>query len=120
MALPVFKIGRSPLARGGWVRLPGASAKLTCSFSRNDRARVGTLHREGDKWLPTLAPINGRTLGSRLTPPLVHQCDLCGERRYIGSVLSSRSAARDEMMCVCDDCQNKLSRYVDDEGTLGG
>ena len=26
MALPVFKIGRSPLTRGGWVRLPGASA----------------------------------------------------------------------------------------------
>ena len=30
MALPVFKIGRSPLTRGGWVRLPGASAK-NCS-----------------------------------------------------------------------------------------
>ena len=26
VALPVFKIGRSPLTRGGWVRLPGASA----------------------------------------------------------------------------------------------
>ena len=26
MALPVFKIGRPPLTRGGWVRLPGASA----------------------------------------------------------------------------------------------
>jgi len=29
VALPVFKIGRSPLTRGGWVRLPGASASLT-------------------------------------------------------------------------------------------
>ena len=28
VALPVFKIGRSPLTRGGWVRLPGASANL--------------------------------------------------------------------------------------------
>ena len=54
------------------------------------------------------------------TPPLVHQCDLCGERRHIGSVLFSRSGARDEMMWVCDDCQNKLARCVDDEGTLGG
>ena len=26
VALPVFKIGRSPPTRGGWVRLPGASA----------------------------------------------------------------------------------------------
>ena len=28
VALPVFKIGRSPFIRGGWVRLPGASANL--------------------------------------------------------------------------------------------
>ena len=28
VALPVFKIGRSPQSRGGWVRLPGASAIL--------------------------------------------------------------------------------------------
>src|SRR5438132_14364482 len=28
VVLPVFKIGRSPLTRGGWVRLPGASASL--------------------------------------------------------------------------------------------
>ena len=28
VALPVFKIGRSPLTRGGWVRLPGASATI--------------------------------------------------------------------------------------------
>ena len=29
MALPVFKIGRSPPTRGGWVRLPGASANFS-------------------------------------------------------------------------------------------
>src|SRR5256885_12120365 len=32
VALPVFKIGRSPFARGGWVRLPGASASLRSPF----------------------------------------------------------------------------------------
>ena len=35
VALPVFKIGCSPLARGGWVRLPGASAnRLACASTR--------------------------------------------------------------------------------------
>ena len=34
VALPVFKIGRSPFARGGWVRLPGASAILRSRCAR--------------------------------------------------------------------------------------
>ena len=52
--------------------------------------------------------------------PPVHQCALCGNRRQTGSVLTSRPGPSNDMLWVCGDCQHKLSRRVDDEGTLGG
>jgi hypothetical protein len=41
VALPVFKIGRSPLTRGGWVRLPGASANLRSRMKAKVARRSG-------------------------------------------------------------------------------
>ncbi len=46
VALPVFKIGRSLLTRGGWVRLPGASA---IQWEWCHRRATGTVPR-GEKW----------------------------------------------------------------------
>src|SRR6185503_763177 len=40
VALPVFKIGRSPLTRGGWVRLPGASAIRHPKSIRNPQSEI--------------------------------------------------------------------------------
>jgi hypothetical protein len=40
VALPVFKIGRSPRLRGGWVRLPGASASLRVLHSKAGSPRL--------------------------------------------------------------------------------
>ena len=47
VALPVFKTGRPPLTRGGWVRLPGASAINLLSslhFLISDRPSPQCLH----------------------------------------------------------------------------
>src|SRR5438093_1092292 len=41
VALPVFKIGRSSLTRGGWVRLPGASANLRAKVVHRSAEREG-------------------------------------------------------------------------------
>ena len=49
-----------------------------------------------------------------------HQCELCGGRRSAGSTLASQPDAGAPMLWVCDDCQHKLARRVDDEGVLGG
>src|SRR5205823_4910325 len=83
VVLPVFKIGRSPLTRGGWVRLPGASASLrspdaslrllrsvrlqpdvnnaiTCSvFERSSRTMSACAARSSStEWLPVATAID--------------------------------------------------------------
>ena len=49
-----------------------------------------------------------------------HQCALCESQRVTGSLLSAQPSASGPALWVCDDCQHKLSRRVDDEGSLGG
>lgn len=49
-----------------------------------------------------------------------HMCSLCGSHRLAGSLLAFRPGSGDGMDWVCDDCQRKLARRVDDEGALGG
>ena len=51
---------------------------------------------------------------------LAQLCSLCQEHRLGGSLLSFRPGTSHAMLWVCDDCQNKLARRVDDEGALGG
>ena len=48
-----------------------------------------------------------------------HMCALCVQRRTYGRLL--RPADTDEAaIWVCEDCQHKLTRCVDDEGVKGG
>ena len=47
-------------------------------------------------------------------------CSLCGSHRLTGSLLAFRPGTDEGMVWVCDDCQHKLARRVDDEGALGG
>ena len=47
-------------------------------------------------------------------------CDLCGFRRFEGKPLLSRVDMTPTTIWVCADCQHKLARHIDDEGTLGG
>ncbi len=47
-------------------------------------------------------------------------CSLCASHRLTGSLLTFGPGTGEEMAWVCDDCQHKLARRVDDEGTLGG
>ncbi len=61
--------------------------------------------------------IGGSMAGS---PRPSHLCEVCGSHRLAGGPLLSRLDAASTMMWVCADCQHKLSRRVDDEGTLGG
>jgi hypothetical protein len=49
-----------------------------------------------------------------------HVCSLCASHRITGSLLAFRPGTGDGMVWVCDDCQHKLARRVDDEGALGG
>ncbi len=49
-----------------------------------------------------------------------HLCEVCGSHRLTGGPLLSSHDAASSMMWVCSDCQHKLARRVDDEGTLGG
>ena len=49
-----------------------------------------------------------------------HVCSLCDSQRLTGSLLAFRPGTGDAMVWVCDDCQHKLARRVDDEGALGG
>ena len=49
-----------------------------------------------------------------------HECALCEKQRMTGSLLSAQPSASGAALWVCDDCQHKLSRRVDDEGSLGG
>ena len=49
-----------------------------------------------------------------------HLCEVCGSYRLAGSPLLPRIDSASTAMWVCTDCQHKLARCVDDEGTLGG
>lgn len=49
-----------------------------------------------------------------------HLCSLCATQRLTGSLLAFRPGTGEAMLWVCEDCQHKLARRVDDEGTLGG
>ena len=49
-----------------------------------------------------------------------HECALCESQRKTGSLLSAHPGASGPALWVCDDCQHKLSRRIDDEGALGG
>ena len=55
-----------------------------------------------------------------VAPAFSHLCSLCNEQRLMGSLLAFRPGAGDAMLWVCNDCQHKLARRVDDEGALGG
>ena len=48
------------------------------------------------------------------------ECALCDRQRMTGSLLSSHPGASGQALWVCDDCQHKLARRIDDEGALGG
>ena len=56
----------------------------------------------------------------RAAGSLEQLCALCRESRLGGSLLSFRPGEPKAMLWVCDDCQHKLARRVDDEGALGG
>ena len=49
-----------------------------------------------------------------------YDCALCGQPRTHGTLLQVADANEAEAMWVCEDCQNKLIRRIDDEGVLGG
>ena len=61
-----------------------------------------------------------RTEDARGAPNALTLCALCNGHRLIGSLLAFGPGASDAMLWVCDDCQHKLARRVDDEGSLGG
>ena len=48
------------------------------------------------------------------------ECALCDSRRVTGSLLSSHPGTSGSTLWVCDDCQHKLARRIDDKGALGG
>ncbi len=45
-------------------------------------------------------------------------CELCDLPREAGSQLTPHPEG--DPLWVCNDCQQKLARCIDDEGTLGG
>ena len=49
-----------------------------------------------------------------------HECALCGQRREHGSLLRVSDTDDAQEMWVCEDCQHKLARRVDDEDVKGG
>ena len=69
-----------------------------------------------------MAPIQPPGLSDTRSPAtgFTHICSLCNFHRLIGSLLAFRPGTGTGMVWVCDDCQHKLARRVDDEGTLGG
>ena len=55
------------------------------------------------------------------TPIASIRCALCSEIRTSGCFLHLEPLGdKDKVEWVCQDCQNKLARKVDDEGTRGG
>jgi len=59
----------------------------------------------------------GTPIGSTF---ITHQCALCTAARVSGGLLSSRPDIGDGVLWVCEDCQRKLMRGLDDQGALGG
>ena len=57
---------------------------------------------------------------SRIQTTFIKICQLCGSDRQNGSFLAYRPTTTQSTLWVCNDCQKKISRRVDDEGTLGG
>ena len=57
---------------------------------------------------------------SKTPAPDGHLCALCGQRRAHGSLLKPTASDETDTMWVCDDCQHKLNRRVDDESVKGG
>ena len=49
-----------------------------------------------------------------------YTCVQCGQRRVSGRLLAPPAGDPAEGIWMCDDCQRKLSRRVDDKGSLGG
>ena len=47
-------------------------------------------------------------------------CEMCSNYRLTGSSLLPRIDTPETVMWMCTDCQHKLMRCVDDEGSLGG
>ena len=48
-------------------------------------------------------------------------CVQCGQQRSLGQLLTPPEGINPaEEIWMCDDCQRKLSRRVDDKGALGG
>src|SRR5437763_11909741 len=62
VALPVFKIGRAPRTRGGWVRLPGASAIPLADFVFS-RAESLVTYLQGAKNLCLVAEVPQHHIG---------------------------------------------------------
>ncbi len=57
---------------------------------------------------------------SKQSGSVPRQCALCAQDRTHGSLLRATDADETDSMWVCDDCQHKLTRRVDDEGVKGG
>jgi hypothetical protein len=53
-------------------------------------------------------------------PVFTQECALCDSQNVTGSLLTSHPGASGQTLWVCDDCQHKLARRIDDEGALGG
>jgi len=52
-------------------------------------------------------------------PVFTQECALCDSHNVTGSLLRSHPGASGQALWVCDDCQHKLARRIDDEGALG-
>lgn len=59
-------------------------------------------------------------LPNNVAAALSHICALCESARVTGGFLTSRPREDDNALWVCKDCQRKLARRLDDEGSLGG
>lgn len=49
-----------------------------------------------------------------------HACMMCGQRQVPGGLLRPSEGDPADKLWMCDDCQRKLARRVDDRGALGG
>lgn len=69
-----------------------------------------------------MSPIQPQGLRHARSPATVlsQMCSLCSSHRLNGGLLLFHPGTDTGMVWVCDDCQHKLARRVDDEGALGG
>mgnify|MGYP001209530036 FL=1 len=69
-----------------------------------------------------MAPIQPSALREAQNPAVAftRACSLCASHRLTGSLLTFGPGIGEEMVWVCEDCQHKLARRLDDEGALGG